>query len=612
MRVAGRIAGGIPAASPTPAPVDVRSANDGAGVTAIVGVRVFDGESAHENMTVLIEGEAIVGVGRDLALPAGATVVNGAGRTLLPGLIDAHVHVWEPAHLETGLVFGVTTMLDMMTPASAASAFRSAQEGDAGFTRADLLSAGYAATAPGGHGTEYGFPVPTLTRPDEAADFVAERVAEGSDYIKIIHDDGSLYGLRRQPTLDLPTMRAVVEAAHSHGRLAVVHPGALAGARAALDAGADALVDVWGDSVPAVAFIERMRASSMFVVPTLGVQSSVDGVAGGAALLDDARLLAQLAPDARVNLGRAFPRAPESRASYQAAARSVALLRLNDVPVLAGSDAPNPGTWYGVSLHDELLRLVRDADFTPAEALAAATSVPARAFGLRDRGTIEIGQRADLLLVEGDPTADITATRAIVSVWKRGRLLDRTAFARAVAQQVAATERAAQGVTIPEGGILLSDFEGGSAASAMGRWMVSTDQLAGGTSTGAMSVVDDAAGGHALHVSGVVNGGVQFAWSGVMLFPAAQPMQPIDLSAARGVSFRARGPGPFSVAIFTTRGGRVPAVRPFTATNAWQTFEFGWSDFGAHDGADVQGIAILAGPAPGAYELRLDDVRLVR
>jgi hypothetical protein len=137
-------------------------------VTAFVGVRVFDGESVLENATVLVAGEEIVAVGRDIALPSSATVVDGTGRTLLPGLIDAHTHAWDPAQLETALVFGVTTMLDMMTPAEAASSFRADQSGEAGYVRADLYSAGYAATAPGGHGTEYGFPVPTLSAPGEA------------------------------------------------------------------------------------------------------------------------------------------------------------------------------------------------------------------------------------------------------------------------------------------------------------------------------------------------------------------------------------------------------------------------------------------------------------
>ncbi len=93
------------------------------------------------------------------------------------------------------------------------------------------------------------------------------------------------------------------------------------------------------------------------------------------------------------------------------------------VPILAGTDAPAPGSWNGASLHQELELLVK-AGLSPSEALSAATSVPARTFGLKDRGLIAPGLRADLVLVHGDPTRDITSTRDIVAVWKAGKLLE--------------------------------------------------------------------------------------------------------------------------------------------------------------------------------------------
>jgi imidazolonepropionase-like amidohydrolase len=78
-----------------------------------------------------------------------------------------------------------------------------------------------------------------------------------------------------------------------------------------------------------------------------------------------------------------------------------------------------PGTTYGASLHDELVLLVRTG-LTPLQALRAATSVPARAFHLEDRGLIRAGMRADLVLVKGEPTSEIQDTRHIIAVWKRG------------------------------------------------------------------------------------------------------------------------------------------------------------------------------------------------
>lgn len=89
------------------------------------------------------------------------------------------------------------------------------------------------------------------------------------------------------------------------------------------------------------------------------------------------------------------------------------------VPLLAGTDATPFAPLHGESLHRELV-LLTEAGLTNEEALAAATSVPARHFGLDDRGRIAPGLRADLVLVDGDPTHDITATSAIADVWRRG------------------------------------------------------------------------------------------------------------------------------------------------------------------------------------------------
>src|SRR4029453_11500504 len=154
-------------------------------------------------------------------VPPGAEVIDGAGATLLPGFIDGHTHSWGDV-LTRAAVFGVTTQLDMFTEPSFAKAARAEQAATGAPGRADLYSSGYLATAPGGHGTEYGLPVPTLTRPEEAQAWVDARVAEGSDYIKIILEDGKPYG-REVPTLDAATLAALVKASHLRKKLAVAH-----------------------------------------------------------------------------------------------------------------------------------------------------------------------------------------------------------------------------------------------------------------------------------------------------------------------------------------------------------------------------------------------------
>jgi imidazolonepropionase-like amidohydrolase len=395
-------------------------------------VRVFDGERVLPRASVLVEGRRIAAVGPDLAAPPGAEVVDGAGGTLLPGLIDAHAHVLGRALVDE-IMFGVTTALDMSTDVAWAAEKRAEQRAGGGLDRADLFSAGTLATVPGGHGTEYAA-IPTLTSPAEAPSFVQARIAEGSDFIKIVYDDGTSFG-RRIPTLDRPTLKALVDAAHAAGKLAVVHIGSVGGARDAIEAGADGLVHLSPEAVLDPAVVALARARGTFVIPTLSLNESLCGVRTGASLLRDDRLAPYLREYAHTTLAKRFELRPPRPLDFALVLTSVARLQAAGVRVLAGTDAPNPGTAHGVSVHRELELLVR-AGLSPVEALRAATSLPARAFRLPDRGRIAPGLRADLLLVGGDPTTDILATRDIRAVWKLGRAADREAFRRAQSRRL--------------------------------------------------------------------------------------------------------------------------------------------------------------------------------
>ncbi|HEV8628834.1 MAG TPA: amidohydrolase family protein, partial [Thermoanaerobaculia bacterium] len=347
---------------------------------AITNVRIFDGTRVIPRGTVVVSGRLITAVGPRVRVPAGVAVVDGRGATLLPGLIDAHTHTWGDA-LTRAAVFGVTTELDMFTVPAFAQVMRAEQAGTGAPGRADLFSAGFLATAPGGHGTEYGMPVPTLTTPAEAQSWVDARLAEGSDYIKIISEDGSSYG-RSIPTLDRDTIAALVAAAHQRGKLAVVHVSTEARAEEALAAGADGLAHVFDDRPPEQAFVDLAVEDKAFVVATLTVVESTSGVASGHALPDDPRLAPYLLPSEVDNLRTAFPLHGQPR--FQNALDAVRRLRDARVSILAGTDAPNPGTTHGASIHRELELLV-SAGLTPVQALAAATAVPAKAFHLTDR-----------------------------------------------------------------------------------------------------------------------------------------------------------------------------------------------------------------------------------
>ena len=378
-----------------------------------------------------------------------------------------------------------------------------------------------------------------------------------------------------------------------------------------MDCGADGLVHIYSDRDAAVdaEFLSLAVAKRAFVIPTLSVNMSVTGKSGGAGLLEDARIEPALTRTDLTQLRQAFPTRPGSRLQYAYAETTVARLKARGVPIIAGTDAPNPGTTHGASMHGEMEHLVR-AGLTPTEALAAATSVPARAFRLTDRGRIARGLRADLLLVDGDPTKDITATRAIAGIWKGGVPFDRAAYVQRAAATRASTVAAAPQRS--ESGDV-SNFDDGSPGVKFGSpWMPSTDQMAGGKSVGTLTVVDGGANGtpKALRIAGTVDAAVTYAWSGAAFSPGSAPMQPTNLSAKKEIVFAARGDGKtYRVMLFAQSKGMTPLFKTFEATAEWKEFVFPFDSFGT-DGKDIMLVVIAGGPAPGAFELFVDEVRL--
>ncbi len=381
-------------------------------------VMVFDGETLSGPADVVVRDGKIEAVGPELQCPEGGETVDGAGKTLLPGLIDCHTHSYFAVHLQQAAAFGITTELDMMSMPRAATAFRRQQAEGKANQRADFFSAGAAVTVAKGHGTQFGFPVPVLESAALAPQFVAERVREGSDYIKLIIEDGSGFGGSR-PTLDEAMIEAAITAARAENKLAVCHVSAAAGAELALKHQAHGLVHLFADVAADPDWIRRAVEQKLFVVPTMAVVSNACGENSTRQVSEDPELDRLLLEQDHVNLAKTFPVREESPSSFATLQANVLALEKAGVPILAGTDAANPGTVHGVSLHHEL-RLLVQAGLEPKAALAAATSRAADAFGLSDRGRIRAGLRADLLLVEGDPTENIEAVSRIRGIWKAG------------------------------------------------------------------------------------------------------------------------------------------------------------------------------------------------
>ena len=235
---------------------------------------------------------------------------------------------------------------------------------------------------------------------------------------------------RAQPTPDDATVRALVAAGHAAGLLVVAHATDADAARRAVAAGVDGLVHVWVDGA-APDLVAAVAAADVFVVPTLTVIDGLWGTGAGArTLASEERVAPYLDDVSRGGLGMGgVGLGPDGPALATAA---VGALHAAGVAILAGTDAANPGTAHGASVHQEL-RLLVAAGLTPVEALRSATAEPAARFRLADRGRVAPGLVADLVLVAGDPTRDVTATTAITAVWRRGVRLERESYAAGLA-----------------------------------------------------------------------------------------------------------------------------------------------------------------------------------
>ena len=395
------------------------------GLTAITNAHILDGERVIQEQTVLIAGAHILAVGG--TVPAGATIIDARGATLLPGLIDSHVHTDMPG-LHDALLFGVTTELEMNGRWSAKQRKEISERNDV----ADLRSPGLGITPKGGHPTQYMssssnlllrffFRYPSVSNPHDAAKFVAKQVAQGADYIKIFIEDGSCVGFPGLPVLNDETLLASVQEAHKFNKMAIAHVTTLAEGKRAIAAGVDGLAHLFFDFPPTPEFIAVIASSGAFVTPTLVTISSAIGN-NASALAADKRVSSRLGKKWLDSLSRSMNVYPQGKLEDVYA--SVMVLHKAGVDILAGSDVSESipslgGLAHGASLHHELQLLVA-AGQMPIEALRAATSTPARRFGLTDRGRIARGARADPLLVDGDPNANIGDTLSIRTVWRTG------------------------------------------------------------------------------------------------------------------------------------------------------------------------------------------------
>ncbi|RMG60216.1 MAG: hypothetical protein D6722_21210, partial [Bacteroidetes bacterium] len=361
------------------------------------------------------------------------------GQFVLPGLIDAHVHSWGNmapgprlaafGTKEAGrrmLYAGVTGFLDLFSEENQILRLRDRQRREGLFT-ADIYCAGPILTCSGGHGTEYGIPTRTVDTPAQARVEVLDLAARRPDVVKLVYDHAPY----RMPSMDRPTMQAIIQTADSLGLKTVAHVGSWTDVYEVVQAGVTAFTHLPDGPLPD-SVLALLQARRPWIIPTLTVQSDFYHLVSQPELLDRP-LLQGVALPGMIDAYRDSNRMEIQLRRWLAYQRAMALdmeaslrrLHQAGLPMLAGTDAGNPGTFHGWSLHRELTLLVAHG-LSPWEALAAASTRAGDFLG-QPIG-LSPGATANLLILGASPIEDIRHTEAITGVVYRGQWVDREAL----------------------------------------------------------------------------------------------------------------------------------------------------------------------------------------
>ena len=394
----------------------------------IANARIIEGTSrVLDDRFVVLDGERIADIqpmAEFPATPAGA-VIDAGGRTVMPGIIDCHVHLSidgdadpiaqvvadsEPlaalrmaANASRTIAAGITTVRDMGAKSHVDFAFRRAVEDGLHTASPRLVLSGRPVTMTGGHCWQFGR---QADGPDDVRRAAREQIRAGADCIKLIATGGILTQGNEigAAQLEEAEMRAAIEEADKAGKLSAVHAHGASGIKNGLRAGVQSVEHAYFLDDEG---IQMMLDRDAWLVPTAAAVGLVvdNGLAAG--------IPAHVVEKAQSAI--ASQRA-SCRKAWQAGVR-----------IAMGTDAGTPYNRHGENAQ-ELAAMV-DVGMSPMEAIVAATGKGAQLLGLDDRlGTIEPGKAADLLIVEGDPLADISILRnpsRISHVFKAGALMAR-------------------------------------------------------------------------------------------------------------------------------------------------------------------------------------------
>lgn len=355
---------------------------------AIRNVQFFDGERILDNATVVVRNGKIIKIdsAQNVISVKAKKNIDGKNKTLIPGLINAHCHLASADNLKEAAQAGVLTMIELlrMNEDEIKHYRKKAQRAEYAY----FYTAGIAADKPDGVVKFYTGSLNTYAPSTrlEATKFIQKRKQKGVDFIKIIHDS-------RLPQKFSDTLfDALISETHKNNLLAVVHSEILADAEYEFNHGADIIAHGWVDRKISDSTLAEWKRRPFAVTPTLLVHCKAKKEFNPKSyLLSENEIIEQMG-----------------------------IVHRSGIPLLAGTDAPADGVNYTTDLYAELALYVV-AGLTPLEALKTATSNPAKAYKLNERGVIRVGASADFVLVDGDVLLDIKLLSNISGVWKKGK-----------------------------------------------------------------------------------------------------------------------------------------------------------------------------------------------
>ena len=547
---------------------------------AIMGATVFDatGAAPHVSNVVIRDGR-IVQVGPDVRAPRGARVIRAEGKALLPGFWDVHTH-WTPGgepaltpEVATAYVqAGVTSVNDFHQPPESFEPRRR--------WLSQLATPHVNLTArmstPGGHGADWADQNTTrwANTPESGRAGVQAIAPYQPDLIKVFAD-GWRYGQSADNTsMDEWTLKAIVDEAHKIGVKVVTHTVTVERGNFAARAGVDIIVHSLQDRELDDASVQTLKASGIAYAPTLAVYEPVKP--------------GQAAPADPNN-----PRFQQSLRKFGYALSNVKRLHDEGILIALGTDAGMPGTPHGASTLHEMELLVQ-AGLTPTQALMAGTANSAQAMGMiADRGTIEVGKRADLVLLDGRPWEQISDVRKTHAVLIDGKVV------HGLGANLPQTNRQP---TLPPVKIsaVIDDFTRADGRTSLDTLRV--EDFDGGQDRTAQisQIVTGDTGTRYLSVAARMS--QKDSPTAGVIFPLARgSIEPVDLTAYRGIKLKVRGDGqPYELRLRGLTGSWTGTV---AATQEWSEVELPFTA--------LQPVALRSGAEGSAFDAsRIFDVRL--